>query len=76
MIPGAETRTVPPRRRVGARQNNVVVGCNDGTVMMYQVVFSTVHGLYQDSGMLESTAIKHRIKIGSNWKLPSHRTHG
>jgi len=33
---------------VRPRQNNVVVGCNDGTVMMYQVVFSTVHGLYQD----------------------------
>lgn len=33
---------------VRPRQNNVCVGCNDGTVMMYQVVFSTVHGLYQD----------------------------
>jgi len=33
---------------VRPRQNNVVVGCNDGTVTMYQVVFSTVHGLYQD----------------------------
>jgi len=33
---------------VRPKQNNVVVGCNDGTVMMYQVVFSTVHGLYQD----------------------------
>eukprot|EP00927_Polykrikos_kofoidii_P071466 TRINITY_DN6772_c0_g1_i1.p1 TRINITY_DN6772_c0_g1~~TRINITY_DN6772_c0_g1_i1.p1 ORF type:complete len:1294 (+),score=238.21 TRINITY_DN6772_c0_g1_i1:115-3996(+) len=33
---------------VRPRQNNVVVGCNDGTVMMYQVIFSTVHGLYQD----------------------------
>lgn len=33
---------------VRPRQNNVVVGCNEGTVVMYQVVFSTVHGLYQD----------------------------
>jgi intraflagellar transport protein 122 len=33
---------------VRPKQNNVVIGCNDGTVMMYQVVFSTVHGLYQD----------------------------
>lgn len=33
---------------VRPRQNNIAVGSNDGTVMMYQVVFSTVHGLYQD----------------------------
>lgn len=33
---------------VRPRQNNVVIGCNDGSVVMYQVVFSTVHGLYQD----------------------------
>lgn len=33
---------------VRPKQNNVAVGCNDGTVVMYQVVFSTVHGLYQD----------------------------
>jgi intraflagellar transport protein 122 len=33
---------------VRPRQNNLVCGCNDGTVTMYQVVFSTVHGLYQD----------------------------
>jgi len=30
------------------RQNFVAVGCNDGTVAMYQLNFSTVHGLYQD----------------------------
>lgn len=33
---------------VRPRQNNVVIGCNDGSVVMYQIVFSTVHGLYQD----------------------------
>lgn len=26
----------------------VAVGCNDGAVSMYQTIFSTVHGLYQD----------------------------
>jgi intraflagellar transport protein 122 len=30
------------------KQNYVAVGCNDGTITMYQLVFSTVHGLYQD----------------------------
>jgi len=30
------------------KQNYVVVGCEDGTLSMYQLIFSTVHGLYQD----------------------------
>jgi intraflagellar transport protein 122 len=30
------------------KQNYVAVGMNDGTVAMYQLIFSTVHGLYQD----------------------------
>ena len=30
------------------RQNYVAVGCNDGTVAIYMLVFATVHGLYQD----------------------------
>eukprot|EP00240_Pyramimonas_obovata_P000052 CAMPEP_0118949464 /NCGR_PEP_ID=MMETSP1169-20130426/49666_1 /TAXON_ID=36882 /ORGANISM="Pyramimonas obovata, Strain CCMP722" /LENGTH=1253 /DNA_ID=CAMNT_0006896109 /DNA_START=163 /DNA_END=3921 /DNA_ORIENTATION=+ len=30
------------------KQNYVVVGCEDGTITMYQLIFSTVHGLYQD----------------------------
>ena len=30
------------------KHNYVAVGCNDGTITMYQLVFSTVHGLYQD----------------------------
>lgn len=30
-------------------QNYVAVGCADGTVSLYQLVFSTVHGLYQDT---------------------------
>lgn len=30
------------------KQNYVAVGCNDGTITMYQLVFSTVHGLYLD----------------------------
>eukprot|EP00906_Rhabdomonas_costata_P031099 RCo043952 len=30
------------------KQNFVVVGTNDGQITMYQLIFSTVHGLYQD----------------------------
>eukprot|EP01047_Picozoa_sp_COSAG01_P070906 COSAG01_NODE_10870_length_2065_cov_5.939471_2_plen_106_part_01 len=30
------------------KQNYVAVGCNDGTITMYQLIFSTVHGLYRD----------------------------
>jgi len=30
------------------RQNYVAVGCEDGSVSVHQLVFSTVHGLYQD----------------------------
>lgn len=29
------------------KQNYVAVGSNDGTITMYQLIFSTVHGLYQ-----------------------------
>ena len=28
--------------------NYVAVGCNDGTICMYQLLFSTVHGLYRE----------------------------
>ena len=28
--------------------NYVAIGCNDGTIAMYQLVFSTVHGLYRE----------------------------
>jgi intraflagellar transport protein 122 len=30
------------------KQNYVAVGCEDGSISMYQLIFSTVHGLYQD----------------------------
>lgn len=30
------------------KANYVAVGCNDGTITMHQLVFNTVHGLYQD----------------------------
>eukprot|EP00002_Diphylleia_rotans_P020026 TRINITY_DN3881_c0_g1_i4.p1 TRINITY_DN3881_c0_g1~~TRINITY_DN3881_c0_g1_i4.p1 ORF type:complete len:1192 (+),score=257.48 TRINITY_DN3881_c0_g1_i4:236-3811(+) len=30
------------------KQNYVGVGCNDGSLAVYQLIFSTVHGLYQD----------------------------
>ena len=30
------------------KQNYVAVGCEDGSISMHQLVFSTVHGLYQD----------------------------
>ncbi len=33
--------------RVRPKQNYVAVGCNDGTIALYQLLFSTVHGLYQ-----------------------------
>ena len=30
------------------KQNFIAVGCEDGSIAMYQLIFSTVHGLYQD----------------------------
>eukprot|EP00898_Chlorokybus_atmophyticus_P005973 jgi/Chlat1/6377/Chrsp44S05756 len=30
------------------QHNFIAVGCNDGTIAVYQLIFSTVHGLYQD----------------------------
>jgi intraflagellar transport protein 122 len=30
------------------KQNYVAVGCNSGTITVYQLIFSTVHGLYQE----------------------------
>lgn len=30
------------------KHNFVAVGCNDGTLTLYQLVFNTVHGLYHD----------------------------
>ena len=29
-------------------QNYIAVGCQDGTVALYQLLFSTVHGLYKE----------------------------
>uniref|UniRef100_A0A5F9D4Q2 Intraflagellar transport protein 122 homolog n=1 Tax=Oryctolagus cuniculus TaxID=9986 RepID=A0A5F9D4Q2_RABIT len=34
--------------RVKPDSNYVVVGCQDGTISFYQLIFSTVHGLYKD----------------------------
>ncbi|KAJ3091116.1 hypothetical protein HK102_001633 [Quaeritorhiza haematococci] len=34
--------------KVKPRHNYVVVGCQDGTIACYQIVFNTVHGLYHD----------------------------
>ncbi|XP_070319507.1 intraflagellar transport protein 122 homolog isoform X5 [Odocoileus virginianus] len=34
--------------KVKPDSNYVVVGCQDGTVSFYQLIFSTVHGLYKD----------------------------
>ena len=34
--------------RARPKSKFLAVGCNDGAVSMYQTVFSTVHGLYQD----------------------------
>lgn len=30
------------------KHNFVAVGCEDGSIGMYQLIFSTVHGLYQE----------------------------
>uniref|UniRef100_A0A2K6GBL2 Intraflagellar transport protein 122 homolog n=1 Tax=Propithecus coquereli TaxID=379532 RepID=A0A2K6GBL2_PROCO len=34
--------------KVKPESNYVVVGCQDGTISFYQLIFSTVHGLYKD----------------------------
>ncbi|NWU42672.1 IF122 protein, partial [Hylia prasina] len=34
--------------KVKPDSNYVVIGCQDGTISFYQVIFSTVHGLYKD----------------------------
>ncbi|XP_072928707.1 intraflagellar transport protein 122 homolog isoform X3 [Hemitrygon akajei] len=34
--------------RVKPDSNYVVIGCQDGTIAFYQIIFSTVHGLYKD----------------------------
>ncbi|XP_072569249.1 intraflagellar transport protein 122 homolog [Paramormyrops kingsleyae] len=34
--------------RVKPDSNYVVLGCQDGTIAFYQLIFSTVHGLYKD----------------------------
>ncbi|XP_070558026.1 intraflagellar transport protein 122 homolog [Ptychodera flava] len=34
--------------KVRPDQNYVAVGCQDGTIAYYQLIFSTVHGLYKD----------------------------
>ncbi|RKO92638.1 WD40-repeat-containing domain protein [Blyttiomyces helicus] len=34
--------------KVRPRQNYIAVGCHDGTIALYQIVFNTVHGLYHD----------------------------
>ncbi|GMH36992.1 hypothetical protein BSKO_04865 [Bryopsis sp. KO-2023] len=47
------------------KTNCLVVGCQDGSVALYQLVFSTVHGLYQDRyayrESLSDVIIKHLI---------------
>lgn len=40
-LPGIPWSTSP-------KQNYVAVGCHDGTIALYQLIFSTVHGLYKD----------------------------
>lgn len=34
--------------RIKPRQNYIAVGCQDGTIAIYQIIFNTVHGLYHD----------------------------
>ena len=38
------------------KQNYVAVGCHDGTIALYQLIFSTVHGLYKDRYVLTNVA--------------------
>ena len=52
------------------RQNYVAVGCNDGSVALYQLVFSTVHGLYQ----VPAAAAKRERRGGGGW--PDHAPSG
>lgn len=33
---------------VRPKQNYVAIGCQDGTIALYQLIFSTVHGLYKE----------------------------
>lgn len=54
------------------KQNYVAVGCNSGTIAVYQLIFSTVHGLYQERYAYRDTMTdvivqhlitEHRVRI-------------
>jgi intraflagellar transport protein 122 len=53
--------------------NFVALGCDDGSIAMVQVVFSTVHGLYGDrwvGGMRPvGRALKHAAAACTVWSL-------
>ncbi|KAJ3586515.1 hypothetical protein NHX12_012913 [Muraenolepis orangiensis] len=46
--------------RVKPDSNYVVLGCQDGTIAFYQLIFSTVHGLYKDRYAYRDIRIKCR----------------
>ena len=50
--PSVADRCARPR----PKQNFVAVGTNDGQIAMYQLNFTTVHGLYQVGGSASGTA--------------------
>uniref|UniRef100_A0A2K6M273 Intraflagellar transport protein 122 homolog n=1 Tax=Rhinopithecus bieti TaxID=61621 RepID=A0A2K6M273_RHIBE len=58
--------------------NYVVVGCQDGTISFYQLIFSTVHGLYKDRyayRLVKKIAI-YRHSIWRNCPEKIFRSHG
>uniref|UniRef100_A0A2K6M283 Intraflagellar transport protein 122 homolog n=1 Tax=Rhinopithecus bieti TaxID=61621 RepID=A0A2K6M283_RHIBE len=65
--------------------NYVVVGCQDGTISFYQLIFSTVHGLYKDPLITEQEKKKkwlvkkiaiYRHSIWRNCPEKIFRSHG
>uniref|UniRef100_A0A8C4TA70 Intraflagellar transport protein 122 homolog n=1 Tax=Erpetoichthys calabaricus TaxID=27687 RepID=A0A8C4TA70_ERPCA len=51
--------------KVKPESNYVVVGCQDGTIALYQLIFSTIHGLYKDRyayrGSMTDVIVQHLI---------------
>ncbi|KAL4669764.1 hypothetical protein H8959_008318, partial [Pygathrix nigripes] len=67
--PGVECQVKPD-------SNYVVVGCQDGTISFYQLIFSTVHGLYKDRyayrNSMTDVIVQHLILAESlSRRLPS-----
>jgi hypothetical protein len=55
------------------KQNYVAVACNDGTVSLHQLIFATVHGLYQVrrggvSTLAFSRCVSAAVGCSSQWR--------